>query len=181
MKIYTKTGDGGETGLLGGARIAKNSLRIAAIGEIDELNASLGLAQSLGAPRNAELHRLQCWLFDLGSELAAPQGSKFDNAAIGAEAVAWLEGEIDRAMGELPPLKAFILPGGTPAAAALHVARAVCRRAERAILDLHEVEPLRENLRVFVNRLSDYLFAVARSANAVSNVSDVEWHRYNSP
>ncbi len=178
MKIYTKTGDDGETGLLGGGRIAKNSLRIAAIGDIDELNASLGLARSLGANSDGELHRLQCWLFDLGSELAAPPGSKFDVAAIGPEAVAWLEEQIDREMGSLPPLKAFILPGGTPAAAALHVARAVCRRAERALLDLHEVEPLRENLRVFVNRLSDYLFAIARSANAASNVSDVEWHRY---
>jgi cob(I)alamin adenosyltransferase len=179
VKIYTKTGDEGQTGLLGGDRIAKNSLRIAAIGEIDELNAALGLARALSVT-NGTYHRLQCWLFDLGSELAAPPGSKFDAAAIGPEAIAWLEEEIDRAMGELPPLKAFILPGGIPEAASLHVARAVCRRAERAILDLHGVEPVRENLRVFVNRLSDYLFAIARSANAVSNVPDVEWHRYTS-
>jgi len=179
VKIYTKTGDEGQTGLLGGNRIAKNSLRIAAIGEIDELNAALGLARALSVTKDA-YHRLQCWLFDLGSELAAPPGSKFDAAAIGPEAIAWLEEEIDRAMGELPPLKAFILPGGTPEAGALHVARAVCRRAERAILDLHEVEPVRENLRVFANRLSDYLFAIARSANAASSVPDVEWHRYTS-
>lgn len=177
MRIYTKTGDAGETGLLGGSRIAKSSLRITAIGEIDELNAALGLAQAQGA---GDLHRLQCWLFDLGSELAAPPGSKFDAPAIGPEPVAWLEAEIDRHMESLPPLKAFILPGGTSAAAALHLARGICRRAERAILALHVEEPVRENLRVFINRLSDYLFAFARSINAASKVADVEWRRYTS-
>jgi cob(I)alamin adenosyltransferase len=114
----------------------------------------------------------------LGGELAAPPGGKFDAAAIGPEPALWLEEAIDRHMAALPPLKAFILPGGSPAAAALHQARTVCRRAERSVLDLHEFDPVRENVRVFLNRLSDYLFAAARSANAASNVSDVEWHRH---
>lgn len=179
MKIYTKTGDGGSTGLLGGDRIAKNSLRIAAIGDVDELNATLGLALSQGAV--PDLHRLQCWLFDLGAELAAPPGGKFDAASIGPAHVVWLEGEIDRLMESLPPLKAFVLPGGKPAAAALHLARVVCRRAERSLLDLHAAEPVRENARTFVNRLSDYLFAAARAANATEGVSDVEWHHQEEP
>jgi cob(I)alamin adenosyltransferase len=178
VRIYTKGGDAGETGLLGGGRIAKNSLRIRAIGEVDELNAAIGVARGHGAQPDDEFHRIQCWLFDLGGELAAPPESKFDAAAIGPEATAWLEASIDRHMETLPPLRAFILPGGSPAAAALHLARTVCRRAERSVLDLHEVEPVRENVRAFLNRLSDYLFAAARSANAASDVRDVEWHRH---
>jgi cob(I)alamin adenosyltransferase len=178
VKIYTKAGDAGDTGLLGGSRVAKNSLRIRAIGEVDELNAAIGVARAYGAQPDEEFHRVQCWLFDLGGELAAPPASRFDAAAIGPDATAWLETAIDRHMGELPPLKAFILPGGSPAAAALHLARTICRRAERSVLDLHEFEPVRENVRVFLNRLSDYLFAAARSANAASDVRDVKWHRH---
>ena len=176
MNIYTGTGDAGETGLLGGDRVSKGSLRIAAIGDVDELNAAIGLVG--GGP---ELDRLQCWLFDLGAELAAPPGGKFDKASVGAAHVAWLETAIDRHMAALPPLRAFVLPGGCAAAAALHFARVVCRRAERAILALHEVEPVRENARVFVNRLSDYLFAAARSANAAAGVADVEWRHQEEP
>ncbi len=179
MKIYTRTGDAGETGLLGGDRIAKNSLRIQAIGDVDELNAALGLALAQSA--NSELHRLQCWLFDLGAELASPPGGKFDAASIGPAHVAWLEEAIDRQMSALPPLRAFVLPGGSPAAAALHLARVVCRRTERSVLSLHEIEPVREPARVFVNRLSDYLFAAARQANADAGVADVEWHRQEEP
>lgn len=176
MKIYTKAGDAGETGLLGGDRVAKNSLRITAIGEVDELNAALGLAGG-----GDDFVRLQCWLFDLGAELAAPPGSKFDTPSLGPAHVSWLEAAIDRHMAALPPLKAFVLPGGSPAAAALHLARTVCRRAERAILTLHEVEPVRENARVFVNRLSDYLFAAARTANAAAGIPDVEWRHQEEP
>ena len=179
MKIYTRTGDDGDTGLLGGDRITKTSRRIAAIGDVDELNATLGMALAHGAPE--ELHRLQCWLFDLGAELASPPGGQFDVANIVPAHVAWLEGEIDRHMDALPPLKAFVLPGGSPAAASLHLARVVCRRAERSLLDLHAVEPVRENARTFVNRLSDYLFAIARAANASAGVADVEWHRQEEP
>ena len=176
MRIYTRTGDRGETGLIGGSRVAKNSLRIAAIGDVDELNAALGTALAHDAP--AELHRVQCWLFDLGAELASPKEAE---AAVGERHVAWLEGEIDRHMGALPPLRAFILPGGSPASAALHAARAVCRRAERSILALHEAEAVAENARAFVNRLSDYLFAAARAANAAAGVTDVEWHHQEEP
>lgn len=180
MKIYTKTGDDGSTGLLGGDRIAKNSARIAAIGDVDELNALLGVvrAAQLDEGLDAELHRLQAWLFDLGAELAAPPGGKFDVGSIDGNHVEWIEAAIDRHMKALPPLKAFILPGGAPTAAALHVARAACRRAERAILDLASVEPVREPVRTFVNRLSDYLFAAARAANVAAGVSDTEWHRH---
>ena len=113
--------------------------------------------------------------------MAAPPGGKFDTESVGTGHVEWLEGAIDRQMGALPPLRAFVLPGGSPAAAALHLARVVCRRAERAILALHAEEPVRENARVFVNRLSDYLFAAARSANAAAGVPDVEWHRQEAP
>lgn len=179
MRIYTRTGDAGQTGLLGGDRISKNSLRIEAIGDVDELNAALGLALVHGD--DPDLTRLQCWLFDLGAELAAPPEGKFATAAIEPAHVAWLEAAIDRHMGALPPLRAFVLPGGSPRAAALHWARVVCRRAERAILALHDVEPVREPARAFVNRLSDYLFAAARAANAQAGVTDVEWHRQEEP
>ena len=179
MRIYTKTGDSGATGLLGGSRVPKSGLRIAAIGDVDELNATLGVAASLGA--SEELSRLQCWLFDLGAELAAPAGSAFDRETIVVSHVGWLESAIDRHMAALPPLRAFVLPGGSPVAAALHLARTVCRRAERTTLALHEAEPVRENARVFLNRLSDYLFAAARIANAAEGVADVEWHRQEEP
>ena len=179
MRIYTKTGDDGRTGLLGGGRVAKRGLRIAAIGDVDELNAALGLAASARA--DDELRRLQCWLFDLGAELAAPSGSSFDRESLGAAHVAWLEAAIDRHMSALPPLRAFVLPGGSSTGAALHLARTVCRRAERTVLALHESEPVRENARVFLNRLSDYLFAAARTANAADGVPDVEWHRQEEP
>ncbi len=176
MKIYTRTGDAGTTGLLGGSRAAKTSLRIVAIGDVDELNATLGLAGG-----GEELDRLQRWLFDVGAELAAPPGGRFDKPSVEARHVEWLEAAIDRHMAALPPLRAFVLPGGSPAAASLHLARAVCRRAERAILALHDEEPVRENVRVFVNRLSDYLFAAARAANAAAGVPDVEWHPQEDP
>ncbi len=176
MRIYTRAGDDGTTGLLGGDRTLKNSLRIAAIGDVDELNAALGLVAG-----NEELQRLQCWLFDLGAELASPVDGQFDTPKITDRHVAWLEAAIDRHMDALPPLKAFILPGGSPAGAALHHARTVCRRAERAILALHEAEPVRENARAFINRLSDYLFAAARSANAAAGVPDVEWRHQDEP
>ena len=178
MKIYTKTGDAGQTGLLGGGRIAKNSRRITAIGEVDELNAAIGLVRVAGKTMDGDLHRIQCWLFDLGAELAAPNGSKFDADSIGAKPIEWLEQAIDRLMGDLPPLRAFILPGGASEGAALHFARVVCRRAERSILELHEIEPVRENARMFLNRLSDYLFAAARFANHAAGAPDIEWHRH---
>lgn len=179
MKIYTGTGDEGQTGLLGGERVGKSSPRIDAIGAVDELNAALGLALVHG--EDAELFRLQCWLFDLGAELASPPGGKFDVASIGPSHVAWLESRIDTHMEALQPLRAFLLPGGSARAAALHWARVVCRRAERAMLALHEHEPLRDPARTFINRLSDYLFAAARTANAQKGIADVEWHHQEEP
>lgn len=179
MKIYTKGGDRGETGLLGGVRVPKSSPRIEAIGEVDELNAHLGLVLgSLGDGSSASmLVQIQSWLFDLGAELATPPGSRFAHQAIRDEHVKALEASIDEMNEHLAPLKAFILPGGSMAAAHLHVARCVCRRAERALAVLAQQVDLREELPAFLNRLSDWLFVAARAANAAANVPDVPWRR----
>ncbi len=182
MKIYTRTGDAGTTGLLGGDRIRKDSPRIAAIGDVDELNAALGVArQHSGSEFEGDLARIQHWLFDLGSELACPEGGKFNLETIQPGHVAYLERSIDAQTEALPPLKAFILPGGSPLAAHLHLARCVCRRAERSLLELAEIEPVREPTRQFLNRLSDWLFVAARTANASSGVSDIEWQKSEAP
>ncbi len=180
MKIYTKTGDAGETGLFGGARIAKHSLRIAAIGEVDELNACLGLARQHSGETELDesLGHIQAWLFDLGGELACPPGGKFDLHGIHSRQIDYLETSIDRMTVALPELRNFILPGGSPLAAHLHLARGVCRRAERAMLALDESEPLRSDVKVFVNRLSDWLFTAARTANRLADVQDIAWTRY---
>ena len=182
-RIYTKTGDAGETGLFGGRRVPKNDPRVCAYGAVDELNAVLGVARAAGAPASIDpvLERLQHYLFDLGSELATPPAAA---AAAGAHAsrvtpgwVEALEREIDRVEDALPPLRAFILPGGTPAAAALHHARTVARRAEREIVGLAAREPVNPDLLKFVNRLSDLLFVLARAANHAAGRPDVEWHQ----
>lgn len=175
MRIYTKTGDDGTTGLYGGDRIPKTSSRIEAIGEVDELNTVLGLARAeAGAPDLID--KIQHWLFDLGAELACPPGGKFDVRYIGGTQIGALERSIDEMTAALPPLKAFILPGGSPSAAALHYARAVCRRAERAVLRLGESEPVRAEAVQFLNRLSDWLFTAARTANVQCHVMDITWH-----
>lgn len=173
MKIYTKSGDTGETGLVGGIRVSKTSLRIDAIGEVDELNAAIGLCRA-GLDLSL-LGSIQNWLFDLGSELASPGQERFHT--IGRNQTEVLEQSIDEMEASLPPLKNFILPGGTEASARLHLARSVCRRAERAALTLSREEPIRGEVTVFLNRLSDWLFVAARTANALSNVMDVEWKR----
>jgi len=171
VKIYTKTGDRGTTGLVGGSRLPKNDIRIQAIGDVDELNALIGVARlhSVGEI-DEHLGKVQNWLFDLGAELATPPESKFSNASIGDGQIAFLEQSIDNFTGQLEPLKNFILPGGTPLATALHHARTVCRRAERSVIALNpeRCEPL-----VFLNRLSDWLFTTARFANR--EVGDVIW------
>lgn len=175
MKIYTRTGDNGSTGLIGGGRIPKESERISAIGDVDELNATLGLAASMVARPDLreDLERIQCRLFDLGAELASDTGSV---SLLTEEDVRHLEQGIDDMSESLPPLKAFILPGGEPAAAALHLARTVCRRAERTVLVLNRNEPVGQISRRFLNRLSDWLFVCARSVNASSGIPDVAWH-----
>jgi len=178
VNIYTRTGDGGQTGLVGGARISKTSPRIAAIGEVDELNAALGVAVAsrLDEDLEAELEWVQNRLFDIGSELAAPKG-RDDLPIVGEDDVDRIERSIDRLMASLPPLRQFILPGGTPQSAALHLARCVCRRAERAAFTLARDEPVRAEILQFLNRLADWLFVAARTANNRQNVLDVAWKK----
>ena len=183
MKIYTRTGDDGTTGLLGGARAGKDAPRLEAYGSIDELNAALGAARaaldaaSAAAALDPVLERLQAELFVVGAELATAPGSAppAHGGAIGAADVRRLEDEIDRFEAELEPLKNFILPGGTAAAAQLHLARTVCRRAERCLARLAQSEPVRKELLIYVNRLSDHLFVAARFANHKAGRADVPW------
>ncbi len=176
-RIYTKTGDAGDTGLFGGGRVPKDDARVEAYGTVDELNAALGVAR-LGSPAEIDviLERLQSLLFELGGDLATPPSKEKRPAAVDEEDVRWMEAEIDRLEASLEPLKSFILPGGTPSAAALHVARGVCRRAERRLVTLRRVEPETALLHVvFLNRLGDFLFVLARHANHLGGVSDVRW------
>ena len=175
MKVYTKIGDGGRTQLLGGVDVAKTDARIDAIGEVDELNASVGLARVVC--EDPLLEKVQCWLFDLGAELACPPGGKFDLVGPGEAEALELEAAIDAMSEKLPPLKNFILPGGDDSAARLHLTRCICRRAERALLRLNEESPLRAESLVFMNRLSDWLFVAAREANSSRGVADVPWQK----
>ena len=172
-RVYTRTGDRGETALVGGTRVPKDAARIEAYGTVDELNAALGLARAFNAERLAEgeghrwldetLRRLQNELFDLGSELATPEDAVYEGMhRIGDAQVEELEKLIDHCQKELPPLKSFILPGGGRIGAALHQARTICRRAERDILRLSRAEPLAEWPLRYVNRLSDLLFVLSR-------------------
>lgn len=178
-RIYTKSGDGGETGLGDGARVPKDSPRIHAIGEVDELNAALGALQAL-VPEFVEaalLKVVQNDLFDLGADLCVPTPeSEAAGAALRVIAlqVERLEKAIDRLNAGLEPLRSFILPGGTPAAAWLHLARTVCRRAERSTVALQRVERLNPQVAIYLNRLSDLLFVMARMANA-NGTADVLW------
>jgi cob(I)alamin adenosyltransferase len=178
MKLYTKTGDDGTTGLFGGARVPKTSARVAAYGTVDETNAAIGVARACRpeAVIDDVLSRLQSDLFALGAELACAPGreSKLRLRLLGNPDIEALERAIDDADAACPPLASFVLPGGSPAAAALHFARTVCRRAERAVLGIEEAEPRRE-LVVYLNRLSDLLFALARRANVCAGVVDVPW------
>ncbi len=180
-KIYTRTGDTGETGLFGGGRVPKDSVRVEAYGQIDELNAAIGLALSLDPKTFAQdlLEQVQRDLFTIGAELATPDHHTLEQAlgesTIGFRHVEALEAAIDRHEMQLQPLKNFILPGGASKAAALHVARTVCRRAERALVTLRSEAGARELLLAYVNRLSDLLFVLARAANAAASVPDVKW------
>lgn len=177
MKIYTKTGDSGETGLVGGKRIGKDSLRICAYGEVDELNALLGVCRALNPPKDLAdmLHRIQRELFDLGADLATPLDSKVPVPRVQKQQIGQLERWIDQIDEKLPPLRNFVLPGGCLLASNFHVARTVCRRAERAIVSLQKSEGIGENIVVYMNRLSDLLFVMARLANTLENVNDELW------
>jgi cob(I)alamin adenosyltransferase len=181
MKIYTRTGDAGETGLFGGGRVPKDALRVEAYGEVDELNALLGWVRTL--TRDDELNRrlgvLQADLFALGAHLATPPARERrrrpELPPLPDGRPGEMEQWIDDADVQLPPLRHFVLPGGTPDAAALHVARTVCRRAERRVVALARAEDVEPSILVYLNRLSDLLFALARLANHRAGVPDTPW------
>jgi len=178
VKIYTRTGDTGETSLFDGTRTRKDDPRVDAYGEVDELNAWLGFARAskVDAAVDAELDAIQRDLFALGAQLADPAdkiAARVMKAIVGDEHVARLEQTIDRFEAALPPLRRFVLAGGTPAGAALHVARTVCRRAERRIVSLDP--PVDLVLVRYVNRLSDLLFVLARAANHHAGAPEAEW------
>ncbi len=181
LKIYTKTGDDGDTGLFGGGRVPKDHPRVTAYGEVDELNAVIGQARSVEMmPRIDEvLAPVQRDLFALGAMLATPDLVKMkeqlEKARISDARIAQLEQAIDDGEAELEPLKAFILPGGTAKAAALHVARTVCRRAERAVIHLQKDTEVPQLVIVYLNRLSDLLFVLARVANKRAGAGEVTW------
>ena len=178
MKIYTKTGDGRDTSLFGGGRVGKESDRVESYGQLDELNAVLGMARAEGLGKlDGLMQTLQDQLFTIGSILATPAGSKAAAhiPQMKAEWVTAMEEAIDAFDNELPPLTTFILPGGTKAAAALHLARCVCRRAERRIVPLMRAGDVEQDVIVYLNRLSDLLFTMARAANANAGVKDVPW------
>jgi cob(I)alamin adenosyltransferase len=181
LKIYTKRGDQGETSLLGNVAASKASPRVTAYGEIDELNAVLGVCRALAISKSdgeldAILAGLQSTLFDVGAELATPPGvTSKASLPLGDGAAALLESIIDRLQASLEPQKHFVLPGGSPAAALLHQARTVCRRAERTVVALGKDEPVAPNILIFLNRLSDLLFVMARTANARAGMPDVPW------
>ena len=181
MKIYTKTGDTGETGLYGAERVAKAHPRVEAYGTVDEANSALGLARSLLPREHLDPHdlleRIQHALFDLGADLATRMGSPYEKniARMDAQDVEELEQAIDRYMEESPPFQGFILPGGHPAAAALHLARTVVRRAERKVVALSREEPVNPEAIRYLNRLSDLLFVLARVVNAREGVREEAW------
>ena len=178
-KVYTRTGDDGTTSLGGGERVPKDSLRIEAYGTVDELNSQIGaaIASGLDSALSEPLGSIQNDLFHLGSDLCVPEEDKSARPVprIEARHVDPLERLIDRLSEELPPLENFVLPGGSPGAAQLHVARAVCRRAERLVVTLARNEPVGPQVIVYLNRLSDLLFVMARSENRRKGAPDVLW------
>jgi cob(I)alamin adenosyltransferase len=177
-RIYTKTGDKGETSLLGGKRVPKDHLRIQAYGTVDELNSWIGLLYDQEMPDSARevLRKIQDHLFCIGSVLAAdPANPGIQTPTIGEDDIAMLEKEIDRMTGALPPLKAFILPGGHPVASHCHIARCVCRRAERHTVTLAAQSPVNAVVIRYLNRLSDYLFTLARHLLDHFKIQAVEW------
>lgn len=183
MKIYTKTGDLGQTGLVGGSRVSKGSDRIDAIGSVDEANAAFGAVINAPEPVAEILPWIQSRLFDVGAELASPVGSRKTYELISARHTATLEHSIDSLEEPLPSLSQFILPTGAPPAAALHVARGAVRRAERAVVALSKTgnDAVRPDLLAFLNRLSDWAFTAARRVNFDLGVAEVPWTREDTP
>lgn len=184
MKLYTRTGDDGTTGLFGGQRVSKDHPRVAAYGTIDELNACIGLIAAC-CDATDDLHaqfldifsELQSRLFDIGADLATPEGDKHEKKVVRItdHHVAEVERWIDLVDSGNKPMKSFVLPGGTELAARLHLARTVCRRAERLMITLGHSEPVSDGAVIYINRVSDLLFAMARRANAHVNMPDVPW------
>ena len=174
-RIYTRGGDAGETSLGSGARVPKDSPRIEAAGDVDELNAVLGLALARGVPHADWLGAIQNDLFDLGADLAVPEGGSRERLRVTGEQVTRLEAWCDEANEGLEPLRSFVLPGGSEAAALLHVARTVCRRAERRAVTLAAAEDVNPDALAYLNRLSDLLFILARAANAAGGVEEALW------
>jgi cob(I)alamin adenosyltransferase len=187
VKIYTKTGDQGQTGLFGGARVPKSHPRVDAYGDVDELNCAIGAARAHAAARDMRtdtlLHEIQSELFVLGAELAKDPRKDVDLgiAVIEERDVVRLEAAIDELERDLLPLKSFVLPGGSIEAAMLHLARAACRRAERKLVAFAQTETLRPELLRYLNRLSDLLFVMARHANFRAKVPDVPWLGRKAP
>ncbi|MEZ4667614.1 MAG: cob(I)yrinic acid a,c-diamide adenosyltransferase [Anaerolineae bacterium] len=178
MKIYTKTGDDGTTSLFSGGRVTKTHLRVEAYGTVDELNSLLGAIRSQSPHPQTDiwLTQVQRQLFNLGADLATPLDAKADwIIRLDKQTVQWLESTIDTMTTELPPLTNFILPGGTPAGALIHVARTVCRRAERLVVALHEHESIGDEPLRYLNRLSDMLFTLARWENMQAGISEDKW------
>lgn len=179
FRIYTRSGDKGQTGLFGGGRVRKDDPRVEAYGAVDELNAALGLAESASDDPQVKgwLQRIQDELFALGSELATPKPDQVKRQVqpIGPEQTSALEGIIDQIDEEVPPLRHFILPGGHPCAAHLHLARTICRRAERRVISLAEQAPVRTDVISYLNRLSDLLFMLARLVNCRNEIDEPIW------
>ncbi len=179
MKIYTKTGDSGQTSLFGGERVLKSDLRIETYGTVDELNAFLGMAAAEIADKELKevIESIQNELFAAGAELATPveKQNKVKVHKISEETIDRIEKLIDKYDAKLPELKRFILPGGSKTSAILHIARTVCRRAERRVVELSSTVEISGNIRIYLNRLSDFLFVLSRYENQINQIPDVEW------
>ena len=177
MKIYTRSGDDGKTGLFHGPRVPKDHVRIEAYGTVDELSSAIGVARAFRPPEDVDqvLERLQYHCFALGAELATPEPEAHGTDLIGPQQTEWAEKKIDEFDDQLSPLTTFILPAGSQVAASLHLARVVCRRAERRVVTLAAAEDVPDRLSVYLNRVSDLLFVLARYANKRAGRDDVPW------
>lgn len=177
FRIYTKTGDDGETTLFGGDRVSKDHRRVEAYGTVDELNAALGVARAAAVLSvDHELAQIQSTLFEVGADLATPPSVEKRPSQVTDDDVAAIEALIDRCEEKLAPLKSFVLPAGSPAGAALHLARTICRRAERRLVSLRASEPATSEVTLrYLNRVGDLLFVLARLANAEAGIGDVPW------
>lgn len=181
MKLYTKTGDKGQTGLIGGTRVAKNDVRLDAYGTVDELNSFIGLLTTYAIPEEdiAFLRKIQNLLFSVGSHLATDASKvAFHSASVLVETdIECIEHEIDRLDAALPPLSSFILPGGSPSGALGHVCRTVARRAERRMFDMNQYYPVDNYIFLYINRLSDYFFALSRHLTLLDNGEEICWKK----